>query len=107
VPLPTDDRLRAIADALLADPPDQRDLAVWAHAANSSVRTVTRLFADETGMTRNPARWLGLAGRLGEIRRGAQADLSFVAGDPLTDIRAAAAVRMVMTGGKLHTVDEP
>jgi hypothetical protein len=29
-----------------------------------------------------------------------------VSGDPLTDIRAAAAVRMVMKGGKLHTVDE-
>ncbi|GAB1513431.1 amidohydrolase family protein [Actinophytocola sp. KF-1] len=59
-----------------------------------------------TTATRNPARWLGLAGELGEIRPGAQADLSFVAGDPLTDIRAAAAVRMVMTGGRLHTVDD-
>jgi Tol biopolymer transport system component/cytosine/adenosine deaminase-related metal-dependent hydrolase len=59
-----------------------------------------------TTATRNPARWLGLAGRLGEVRRGAQADLSFVSGDPLTDIRAAAAVRMVMKAGKLHTVDD-
>jgi Tol biopolymer transport system component/cytosine/adenosine deaminase-related metal-dependent hydrolase len=59
-----------------------------------------------TTATRNPARWLGLAGRLGEVRRGAQADLSFVEGDPLTDIRAAAAVRMVMKGGDLHTVDD-
>lgn len=59
-----------------------------------------------TTATRNPARWLGLPGKLGEIRRGAQADLSFVTGDPLTDIRAAAAVRMVMQGGKLHTVDD-
>jgi cytosine/adenosine deaminase-related metal-dependent hydrolase len=59
-----------------------------------------------TTATRNPARWLGLAGRLGEVKRGAYADLSFVTGDPLADIDAAAAVRMVMTGGKLHTVDD-
>ena len=59
-----------------------------------------------TTATRNPARWLGLAGRLGEVRRGAYADLSFVTGNPLADIRAAAAVEMVMVGGKLHTVDD-
>jgi Tol biopolymer transport system component/cytosine/adenosine deaminase-related metal-dependent hydrolase len=59
-----------------------------------------------TTATRNPARWLGLAGRLGEVRPGAFADLAFVAGDPLEDIRAAAAVRMVMVGGRLRTVDE-
>ena len=59
-----------------------------------------------TTATRNPARWLGLAGKLGEICRGAHADLSFVDGDPLSDIRAAAAVRKVMRGGELHTVDE-
>jgi AraC-like DNA-binding protein len=51
VPLPTDDRIRAIADALIADPADQRDLTAWAHAASTGVRTVTRLFAAETGMT--------------------------------------------------------
>jgi Tol biopolymer transport system component len=59
-----------------------------------------------TTATRNPARWLGLSGHLGEVRRGAQADLSFVDGNPLADINAAAAVRMVMTRGKLHTVDD-
>lgn len=59
-----------------------------------------------TTATRNPARWLGLAGKLGEVRRGAQADLSFVTGNPLTDIRAAAAVRMVMVAGNLHTIDD-
>jgi AraC-like DNA-binding protein len=51
VPLPADDRIRAIADALIADPADQRDLTAWAHATNTGVRTITRLFADETGMT--------------------------------------------------------
>lgn len=59
-----------------------------------------------TTATRNPARWLGLKGKLGEIRKGAQADLSFVEGNPLTDINAAAAVRLVMTEGKLHTIEE-
>lgn len=36
-----------------------------------------------TTATRNPARWLGLAGRLGEVVPGAFPDLAFVAGDPL------------------------
>ncbi len=56
--------------------------------------------------TRNPARWLGAEDRLGVVRPGAQADLSFVRGDPLADIRAAADVAQVMVGGRLHTVDE-
>lgn len=56
--------------------------------------------------TRNPARWLGMEGRLGVVGRGAHADLSFVEGDPLVDIAAAAAVRRVMIGGRVHSVDE-
>ncbi|RZQ64652.1 amidohydrolase family protein [Amycolatopsis suaedae] len=56
--------------------------------------------------TVNPARWLGLDSRLGRIAPGAVADLAFVEGDPLADIRAAAAVSKVMTGGVLHTVDD-
>lgn len=52
--------------------------------------------------TRNPARWLGLP--LGAIKPGAPADISFVEGDPLTDIRAAANVRQVMVGGRVHRV---
>lgn len=59
-----------------------------------------------TTATRNPARWLGLSGQLGEVRRGTQADLSFVRGNPLADITAAAAVQMVMKAGELHTVEE-
>ena len=51
VPLPADRRIRAIADALLADPANPRDLTAWAHATSTSVRTITRLFAAETGMT--------------------------------------------------------
>jgi Tol biopolymer transport system component/cytosine/adenosine deaminase-related metal-dependent hydrolase len=81
--------------------------AVSLHAnLRAKVRFAFTPYEALTTATRNPARWLGLSGELGEIRRGAQADLSFVAGDPLTDIRAAADVHMVMVGGKLHTVDD-
>ncbi|WP_307867407.1 amidohydrolase family protein [Saccharothrix coeruleofusca] len=57
-----------------------------------------------TTATRNPARWLGLSGRVGVLRPGAYADVALVAGDPLTDIRAAAAVRRVVVGGVVHQV---
>jgi Tol biopolymer transport system component/imidazolonepropionase-like amidohydrolase len=56
--------------------------------------------------TRNPASWLGLDGRIGTLKPGAYADLSLVSGNPLTDIKAAAAVRNVMVGGVLRSVDE-
>jgi len=59
-----------------------------------------------TTATRNPARWLNLEDKLGVIKPGAQADLSFVTGDPLADIRAAAAVDRVMVAGKLHSGDD-
>ncbi|QKW38838.1 AraC family transcriptional regulator [Actinomadura sp. NAK00032] len=51
VPIPEDPRVRTIAEALLADPADPRDLAAWAHATSTGVRTITRLFDRETGMT--------------------------------------------------------
>ncbi|GAA0625228.1 amidohydrolase family protein [Kribbella sandramycini] len=59
-----------------------------------------------TTATRNPARWLNLDDKLGVVKPGAQADLAFVTGDPLADIRAAAAVDRVMVAGRLHTVDQ-
>ncbi|TCO62595.1 amidohydrolase family protein [Actinocrispum wychmicini] len=59
-----------------------------------------------TTATHNPARWLGLQDRIGAIKPGAHADLSLVSGNPLQDIKAAAAVRKVMVGGVLRTVDE-
>ncbi|WP_112267467.1 amidohydrolase family protein [Lentzea terrae] len=52
--------------------------------------------------TRNPARWLGLP--LGAIKPGAAADISFVDGNPLADIKAAADVKQVMVGGRLHQI---
>lgn len=59
-----------------------------------------------TTATRNPAKWLGLEGRVGVLKPGAYADLALVGGNPLADIRAAAAVRQVMIGGVLRSVDE-
>ncbi|MCP2245419.1 DPP IV N-terminal domain-containing protein [Lentzea aerocolonigenes] len=54
--------------------------------------------------TRNPARWLGLP--IGAIKPGAPADISFVSGDPLAEIKAAADVRKVMVGGRLHEIED-
>jgi AraC-like DNA-binding protein len=51
LPMPTDPRLRDVTEALLADPADDRDLAAWADHAATSVRTLTRLFQAQTGMT--------------------------------------------------------
>jgi Tol biopolymer transport system component/cytosine/adenosine deaminase-related metal-dependent hydrolase len=59
-----------------------------------------------TTATRNPAKWLALEDKLGVVQAGAQADLSFVRGNPLADITHAAAVQQVMVAGKLHTVDQ-
>ncbi|MFI6095621.1 DPP IV N-terminal domain-containing protein [Lentzea sp. NPDC051213] len=54
--------------------------------------------------TRNPARWLGLP--LGAIKPGAPADIAFVEGNPLADIKAAANVKLVMVGGQTHEIPD-
>jgi Tol biopolymer transport system component len=59
-----------------------------------------------TTATRNPARWLGLEGKIGVLKPGAYADLVLVDGNPLADIRAAAAVRRTVVGGVQRTVAE-
>ncbi|MCM2393646.1 AraC family transcriptional regulator [Streptomyces albipurpureus] len=51
VPHPVDERVRAVADALLADPADPRSLEAHARAIGVSRRTLTRLFAHDTGMS--------------------------------------------------------
>lgn len=51
VPLPVDERVRAVADTLLADPADPRSLESHARAIGVSRRTLTRLFAHDTGMS--------------------------------------------------------
>jgi Tol biopolymer transport system component len=55
--------------------------------------------------TRIPARQIGVSRDLGSVRPGMLADLAFVRGNPLRRIDDAADVRMVMTDGRLRTVD--
>ena len=51
LPLPTDPRLLKIAIALADHPADQRNLHEWAHWAAIAPRTLTRRFAEETGLS--------------------------------------------------------
>ncbi|WP_440710893.1 helix-turn-helix domain-containing protein [Herbiconiux sp. YIM B11900] len=49
--LPGDPRIDAIAEALLADPGDERDLGAWARELGVSERTITRAFRTSTGLS--------------------------------------------------------
>lgn len=49
LPLPRDQRLQRIAQALIADPADDRDLERWAAWGAVSSRTLSRRFVTETG----------------------------------------------------------
>ena len=51
LPLPQDPRLQRIADALIADPADERGLEAWADWAVISMRTLSRRFVVETGFS--------------------------------------------------------
>lgn len=51
VPLTVDERVRAVADALLADPADSRSLEAHARAVGVSRRTLSRLFVRDTEMS--------------------------------------------------------
>jgi AraC-like DNA-binding protein len=51
LPAPRDGRLAAVCDLLLRDPADRRGLAQLGAATGVSQRTLTRLFAQEMGMT--------------------------------------------------------
>lgn len=51
LPLPTDRRALVVAQALVDDPADDRHLADWARLAHASVRTLSRLFVHQTGLT--------------------------------------------------------
>lgn len=51
LPMPRDRRLRAVTEALIADPADPRTLADFATAAGASARTLARRFLAETGLT--------------------------------------------------------
>jgi imidazolonepropionase-like amidohydrolase len=56
--------------------------------------------------TTNAAQALGLGDELGTIQPGKVADLAFVTGDPLVDIRATREVKRVMKGGRVYTLAE-
>jgi AraC-like DNA-binding protein len=47
--LPTDDRARRVAEAILIDPSDDRTLADWGRIVGASERTLMRRFRAETG----------------------------------------------------------
>jgi AraC-like DNA-binding protein len=55
VTLPADPRIRVIAERLIADPADPRELTAWADYTHAGLRTLTRLFQNETGL--GFARW--------------------------------------------------
>jgi AraC-like DNA-binding protein len=59
VQLPEDDRARGVAEALLADPGDDRTLLEWGHDVGASSRTLARAFVSETGLSFG--RWRTLA----------------------------------------------
>lgn len=49
--MPTDPRLLKVAQALVTDPADRRDLDEWGREVGASKRTLTRLFPAQTGMS--------------------------------------------------------
>ncbi len=51
LPLPSDPRLRRVAQGLTDYPGDPRDLSAWASEVGASTRTLVRLFPVQTGMT--------------------------------------------------------
>lgn len=77
LPMPRNVRLRALCQALLDAPDDQRPLEAWADTINTSARTLARHFQRETGLSfgawRQQARVLEAMGRLGS-------------GDPVTQV---------------------
>ncbi|MBT6096059.1 MAG: helix-turn-helix transcriptional regulator [Rhodospirillaceae bacterium] len=71
LPMPEDQRLRRVTEAIISNPADNRSLNAWARDAGASARTLERIFRRETAMTfrawRQQARLLAalkaLAGR--------------------------------------------
>lgn len=51
IPMPSDARLRRIAEAVTREPADPRDIPAWARFAGVGERTLARLFPEQTGMT--------------------------------------------------------
>lgn len=63
ITLPQDKRLRALCQAVLADPNRHATLAGWSAEAGASPRTIARLFRDELGTSFGPWRQQVLLGR--------------------------------------------
>lgn len=55
LPMPTDPRLRALAEAMLSSPSERITLEQWASRLHMSERNVSRIFSRETGLSVN--RW--------------------------------------------------
>ena len=53
-----------------------------------------------------PAKAFGVANDLGTLEPGKLADMVFISGDPLTNIKDVANVSSVMKNGKLYTLPE-
>ncbi|SIT42572.1 Transcriptional regulator, AraC family [Paraburkholderia piptadeniae] len=51
VPMPTEKRLRALCEAVLADPANADSLERWASTVGASTRTIARLFRQELGVS--------------------------------------------------------
>jgi AraC-like DNA-binding protein/mannose-6-phosphate isomerase-like protein (cupin superfamily) len=51
LPMPTDQRALRVANALIENPSDPRDLKQWAGEVGASTRTLSRLFPVQTGMS--------------------------------------------------------
>jgi len=77
LPLPRDRRALAVAEALIADPADGRDLEAWGRAVGASDRTLARLFRKEAAMT---------FGRWRQRRRLLAALERLAAGQPVTAV---------------------
>ncbi|MBL4615910.1 MAG: helix-turn-helix transcriptional regulator [Magnetovibrio sp.] len=70
LPMPSDVRLRRVAESLIETPSDNRSQSDWAKECGASVRTLARLFPEQTGMTfsgwRQQARLMAALGRLAD-----------------------------------------
>lgn len=71
LPLPCDTRLRRVVDALRQEPRSGNSLEDWANVANTSERTLARLFRKELGLSfRQWRRQARLAAAMGALSNG-------------------------------------
>lgn len=77
LPLPDDRRARVVADQLIEQPADARELEDWGKSAGASGRTLARLFVAETGLS---------FGRWRQRRRLLAALERLAAGMPVTTV---------------------